>query len=195
MVRPQFKEASMIRKISFLIAVGFISLTLNTFAFAAADVGAAAPQFKTKTSTNEEFSLDSRKGKWTVLYFYPKAETPGCTKQACSFRDTVKLIRELNAEVYGVSTDTPEALASFAKHHNLNFPLLSDTDAKISEQYGAKMKDIEVKGVKVKEMKMANRYTFIIGPDLKIKYVDKQVDPVKDAENVSKKIKELQKKS
>lgn len=141
-----------------------------------------APVFKVKNHNGVEFDLASRKGKWTVLYFYPKAGTPGCTKQACAFRDSIKKIRELGAEVYGISTDTIEDQAKFHKEHNLTFDLLADADAKVTELYGAKMPLVKV----------AKRWTFIIDPQLKIKNVLKDVDPAMDSERVAAEIKKLQ---
>lgn len=146
-------------------------------------VGEPAPLFTAKTHANADFALESRKGKWTVLYFYPKAETPGCTKQACAFRDNLKKITAQDAEVYGISTDTVEEQAKFHQNHSLNFTLLADPEAKVTESFGAKMP----------VMKMSKRWTFIIGPDLKIKSVDQDVDPALDATKVAAKIEELKK--
>lgn len=144
-------------------------------------LNAAAPLFKVKNQTGAEFDLASRKGKWTVLYFYPKAGTPGCTKQACAFRDSIKKIRDLDAEVYGISTDTVEDQAKFHKEHRLNFDLLADADAKVTELYGAKMPVVKV----------SKRWTFIIDPQLKIKNVLKDVDPAMDPDRVVTEIKKF----
>ena len=73
----------------------------------------AAPTFTAQAQDNTTFDLANRKGKWTVLYFYPKAGTPGCTKQACAFRDSINKIRDQGADVYGISADTVEAQAGF----------------------------------------------------------------------------------
>jgi peroxiredoxin Q/BCP len=147
-------------------------------------VGQNAPLFELPQDDGSVFKLASRKGQgWSVLYFYPKAETPGCTKQACAFRDSIKLIRAEGAEVYGMSTDSVEKLAAFRKNHNLNFPLLSDEKAKVVELYGAKMPVVG----------MAKRWTFLVDSDLVIRWIDNNVDPAKDAQNVAQKIKELKK--
>lgn len=140
-----------------------------------------APLFKVKNHTGAEFDLASRKGKWTVLYFYPKAGTPGCTKQACAFRDSIQKIRDLGAEVYGISTDTIEDQAKFHKEHRLNFDLLADADAKVTALYGSKMPLVKV----------SKRWTFIIDPQLKIKNVLKDVDPAMDSERVASEIAKL----
>lgn len=147
-------------------------------------IGDAAPTFEVKNHEGTTFSLASRKGQWSVLYFYPKAGTPGCTKQACAFRDKIEVIRKLGVEVYGISADSVEDQAKFHKEHRLTFPLLADADGKVIDLYGSKMP----------VMKMSKRWTFIIDPDLKIRDLQKDVDPVVDADRVAAKITELQKK-
>ncbi len=145
-------------------------------------VGDQAPMFSLKKQDGQEFKLDDRKKLWTVLYFYPKSETPGCTKQACAFRDNIDKIRNQKTEVFGISINTVEDQKNFKSKHQLNFDLLADTDGQVTELYGAKMPII----------KMAKRWTFILDPDLKIRSINKDVDPVKDADQVAIKIKELQ---
>jgi peroxiredoxin Q/BCP len=145
-------------------------------------VGDKAPDFTVKQDDGSSFRLADRKGQWTVLYFYPKAETLGCTAQACAFRDSIKLIRARKAEVFGVSTDSPEQLAAFRKNHSLNFPLLSDEKTIVAEAFGAKMPLVP----------LAKRWTFVIDPELVIRWKDDKVDPAKDAANVATKLKELQ---
>jgi thioredoxin-dependent peroxiredoxin len=169
-----------------LMVLGILTSLFGSKAALAAElkVGDTVPSFTTKTHTGADFSLDSRKGKWTVLYFYPRAETPGCTKQACAFRDNLKKITAQDAEVYGISTDTVEDQAKFHKNHNLNFTLLADSDASVTEKFGAKML----------AMKMSKRWTYIIGPDLKVMSIDQDVDPAMDATKVAAKIAEMKKK-
>lgn len=140
-----------------------------------------APLFTAKTQTGTDFDLKTRKGKWTVLYFYPKAGTSGCTKQACAFRDSIQKIRDLGAEVYGISTDTIEDQAKFHKEQRLNFDLLADADAKITNLYGSKMP----------VLKISKRWTFLIDPELKIRNVMKDVDPALDSERVASEIAKL----
>jgi len=146
-------------------------------------VGDPAPSFKLLTQEGKEFNLADRKGEWTVLYFYPKAETPGCTKQACSFRDNVKKIRALEAEVFGVSVNSVKDQLEFAKNHNINFLLLADEEAVVTKLYGSKMPLLS----------MSKRWTFIIDPKLNIRDIAKDVDPITDALRVAQKIAELQK--
>jgi thioredoxin-dependent peroxiredoxin len=144
-------------------------------------LGDAAPALKLTADTGASFDLQSRKGQWTVLYFYPKADTPGCTKQACAFRDTIQEIRKLGAEIYGVSADDVDALQKFKKNHSLNFTLLADPKLEAINAYGTKMP----------VMSMSKRWTFIIGPDLRIREIEKDIDPVQDARRVADKIREL----
>lgn len=147
------------------------------------EVGSPAPLFTAQTQDGKEFSLESRRSVgWTVLFFYPKAETPGCTKQACAFRDSIKVIRELNAEVFGVSSDTVERQAKFHANHHLQFDLIADPEDKIINQYGAKMPLLS----------MAKRWTFVIDPDLVIRSINKNVDPAADAAHVAEIIRGLQ---
>lgn len=146
-------------------------------------VGDAAPVFRSKTDKGTEFDMAAQKGKWTVLFFYPKAGTPGCTKQACAFRDNLKKVTEQGADVYGISADSVEAQAKFAKEHNLNFTLLADPDSAAIKAYGAKMPVVG----------MSKRWTFIVDPDLKIRSIDRDVDPVLDALKTAEKIATLKK--
>lgn len=167
-----------------LILIGFVTKALFQTVFAAeVSVGNPAPLFELSTMEGKAFDLSERKGKWTVLYFYPKAETPGCTKQACAFRDNIKKIRALGAEVFGVSINTVKEQADFHKNHNLNFTLLADEKGKVTEMYGTKMPVLN----------FSKRWTFIIDPNLIIRNIDKDVDPVKDADHVAQKIAELKK--
>jgi peroxiredoxin Q/BCP len=146
-------------------------------------VGQKAPVFELQAQDGSVMRLlDRQQQGWTVLYFYPKAGTPGCTAQACAFRDAIKAIRNQNAEVYGVSTDDLKALQEFHAKHRLSFSLLSDPDAKVTDSYGVKMPVI----------KMAKRWTFIIDPELVIRQVDDDVDPALDADRVAKSLQKLQ---
>ncbi len=99
-------------------------------------VGQKAPAFVTLNDAGEKVRLSDFKGKKVVLYFYPKDDTPGCTKEACAFRDGISEIKDRGAVVLGVSTDSVESHKKFKKKFNLNFPLLADPDKKIVEAYG-----------------------------------------------------------
>jgi peroxiredoxin Q/BCP len=174
-----------VRILSTLIAMASTSFTTAAVASTALKVGDAAPEVELKTHEGENFSLQSRKGKgWTILYFYPKAGTPGCTKQACAFRDAADQIKKQNAEVFGVSTDTVEKLAAFQKEHKLTFTLLADPDAKVTQAYG----------VKLPVVKLAKRWTFVIDPELKVRHINDKVDPLLDAKQVIATLQSLQEK-
>jgi peroxiredoxin Q/BCP len=143
--------------------------------------GVPAPMFTAKTHAGSTFDLASRKGSWTVLYFYPKAGTPGCTKQACGFRDGIDRIRAEGAEVYGISTDTVEGQAEFHRDQQLNFTLLADPEGTVTTAYGAKMPVVTY----------AKRWTFIVDPTLTIRQVQHDVDPSEDAARVAAEIARL----
>lgn len=98
--------------------------------------GMKAPDFSADSTTGKKISLKDFKGKNLVLYFYPKDDTPGCTKEACSFRDSNSDLRKLGTEVLGVSRDDVDSHEKFLAKFNLNFPLLADTSGKICEAYG-----------------------------------------------------------
>ena len=166
--------------------VGIVLLAFwSTVIAADLRLGDSAPMVKLKTDSGANFDLNARKGQWTVLYFYPKADTPGCTKQACAFRDNISQIRKLGAEIYGVSADSVEAVRNFRKKHSLNFVLLADPGLEAIGAYGTRMGT----------MNMSQRWTFIIGPDLRIRAIEKDVDPVMDAVRTAAKLKELQARS
>ena len=132
-------------------------------------VGNPAPGFDLIDQYQKPHRLADYSGKWVVLYFYPKDDTPGCTTEACNFRDDIIKIRALGAEVLGISLDSAESHAEFAKKHGLPFPLLADTEARTAEAYGALMG--------LGPVKFAKRHTFIVSPDGKLAQVYRDVDP------------------
>lgn len=147
-------------------------------------VGKASPLFELKNQEGKDFKLSDRKGKgFTVLFFYPKAGTPGCTKQACAFRDSVKVIRQQGAEVYGISVDDIAAQKKFHDEHKMTFDLLADDKAKVATQFGVKMMGLD----------MAKRQTFILDSDLIVREHFEDVDPALDAKNVAAAIEKLKK--
>ncbi|MBC7427144.1 MAG: thioredoxin-dependent thiol peroxidase [Bacteriovorax sp.] len=130
-------------------------------------IGAKAPLFTLLNQDGEEIDLKKIKDKIIVLYFYPKASTPGCTVQACGIRDSKKELALANAVVFGISPDAPVKLAKFIEKEKLNFDLLSDPEHLIAEKYG-------VWGLKKfmgKEYMGIRRTTFIIGADGKLKHI------------------------
>ena len=100
-------------------------------------VGDKAPEFSLPSSTGETISLNEQVGKKVILYFYPKDDTPGCTKEACDFRDANQDLKKTGAVVLGINVDKLKSHNKFAKKLNLNFPLLSDEDKKVSTAYAA----------------------------------------------------------
>jgi peroxiredoxin Q/BCP len=100
-------------------------------------VGDKAPSFSLSSQDGKKVSLSDFKGKKLLLYFYPKADTPGCTKQACSIRDAAKELKKLGASAIGISPDKPDKQKKFDDKYNLGFPLLADTDNEVAKAYGA----------------------------------------------------------
>ena len=98
--------------------------------------GSSAPDFKLMGTDNKPHSLADYRGKKVVLYFYPKDDTPGCTKEACAFRDSLSQIKKADTEVLGVSRDSVDSHEKFTSKYNLNFMLLADTDEKVCKAYG-----------------------------------------------------------
>jgi peroxiredoxin Q/BCP len=141
--------------------------------------GDAAPEFKVLTDSGEEFDLTAHKNEKIVLYFYPRADTPGCTIEACEFRDTAKKFTKKGVTVLGVSPDTTKAQSKFKEKFDLNFTLLADDNKEIAEKYGV-MKEKNMYGKKV--MGVA-RTTFVI-ENGKITRIFNNVKPEGHAEAV-----------
>jgi peroxiredoxin Q/BCP len=150
--------------------------------------GTQAPNFTANTDSGGQLSLNNFKGKYVVLYFYPKDDTPGCTKEACSFRDNLESVTSLGAEVIGVSPDDADSHDKFKSKYNLNFHLVSDTSKSICQAYGV-WGDKTIYG---KTYTGVNRTTFIIDKDGVIRYVFPNVNVNGHAEAVIEKLKELQ---
>jgi len=130
-------------------------------------IGDEAPEITVHTDTGEDFRLSDLKGQRVVLYFYPKADTPGCTVEACEFRDSVKAIAKKGAAVVGISPDKPAAQAKFKQKYDLPFTLLADEQRFAAEAYGV-WKEKNMYGRKVMGIE---RTTFVIGPDGKIEKI------------------------
>lgn len=155
MIRPASKLLS---ATAGLIAA--LTLVLATPAARATPaVGEAAPAFKLQDQTGEWRSLADYRGKWVVLYFYPKDGTPGCTTQACEIRDDIFAFRKANAAVLGVSVDSVDSKKGFAQENNLPFPVLSDAGKDVTRAYGALTSYPQYKLFDI-----ARRDTYIIDP-------------------------------
>jgi len=142
--------------------------------------GDKAPEFSTATNGGGNVSLVDFKGKNVILYFYPKDDTPGCTKEACAFRDDFAAFKKKGAVVLGVSTDSVKAHDKFVEKFKLPFTLLADVDKKIVDAYG-------VWGEKTfmgRKYMGTFRVTFLIGPDGRIKKIWPQVKPEEHAAEV-----------
>ena len=144
------------------------------------EVGAKAPAFETVDQNGEKVSLGDFKGKHVVLYFYPKDDTSGCTKEACAFRDTFAEFRELDAEVLGVSVDDERSHKKFAEKYDLPFRLLVDTDKKIVEAYGAWGE----KSMYGRKYMGTNRITYVIDPKGRIAAVYPKVKAAEHADEI-----------
>ncbi len=145
-------------------------------------VGDEAPDFDGPTSDGSRLGLKDFVGKKNVvLYFYPKDDTPGCTKEACSFRDNLQSIRDLGAEIVGVSLDSVQSHGRFASKYELLFPLISDREKRISKAYGV-LRDIGLS---------TNRVTFIIDTKGKVAKIFPKVDVTKHTDEVVAALKEL----
>jgi peroxiredoxin Q/BCP len=146
-------------------------------------VGDVAPEFELPDQDGQLHSLEDYRDRWVVLYFYPKDETPGCTTEACEFRDNIFAFRDLNAQILGVSLDDVESHKAFAENHGLPFPLLADVDGTAATAYGVKTRMIG--------MEIAKRQTFIIDPSGSIAKHYEKVDPSKHSKQVLADLKEL----
>ena len=147
-------------------------------------VGSQAPDFTLSDQNNKLQTLSKMQGKWVVLYFYPKDETPGCTAEACSFRDNIVAIKAKNTLVWGVSVDNTQSHAEFSEHHQLPFTLLADTDGKVAKKYGSLMNLLL--------FKIAKRHSFIIDPQGKIAKIYRSVNPKEHVAEVLTDLKKLQ---
>jgi thioredoxin-dependent peroxiredoxin len=142
--------------------------------------GDKAPQFTAAKSGGGKISLADLRGKSVVLYFFPRDSTPGCTLEACSFRDHLAELQEKDTVVLGVSTDSVKAHDKFAENHRLLFTLVSDEDRKIVQAYGVWGQ----KSFMGRKYQGTFRVTFLIGPDGRIKKVWPKVKPLGHAKEV-----------
>ena len=136
-------------------------------------VGTKAPAFKLPASDGSIVDSSKLKGKTFVLYFYPKADTPGCTKEACGFRDAIAGYKTMDVPVFGISPDPVKDVEKFAQKFDLNFPLLADADHAVCDAYGVWAE----KSMYGKTYMGANRSTFIVGPDGNVVHVFEKVKP------------------
>lgn len=134
------------------------AIAIASVAFAAEqfEIGQPAPEFELFDQTGQLHSLEDYRDQWVVLYFYPKDDTPGCTTEACQFRDNIFAFKKANAQILGVSFDDVESHKKFAEHYNLPFPLLADVQGLAADAYGVRTRMLG--------MQVAKRETFLIDP-------------------------------
>lgn len=156
----------MLVKLLFYTAILLIAAVgYRSYAHAASALtpGSAAPDFSMKDIKGNTHTLADYRGKYLVLYFYPKNDTPGCTKEACHFRDDLAQLEKLGANVVGVSVDSMESNGKFAEKYHLPFTLLADTDSKVAARYEA-LTDLWL-------FKIAKRHTYLIDPEGKFRKI------------------------
>ncbi|MBZ5679588.1 MAG: peroxiredoxin [Acidobacteriia bacterium] len=148
--------------------------------------GSVAPDFTLTSQEGTSVSLKDYRGKWVILYFYPKDQTPGCTREAHNFQVDQPKYAQRSAVVLGVSLDSVDSHKKFCSKEGLNFKLLADTDHRVTDQYGS-LKNLGV-------VKFAARHTFVIDPNGKIAKAYTSVDPARHSEEVLAALDQLQKK-
>lgn len=146
-----------------------------------------APDFKLPDQDGREHSLSDYKGKFLVVYFYPKDDTPGCTKEACSFRDNSQEFEKLGVKLVGISKDTVKSHKKFEGKYKLNFPILSDPEHKVIESYGAWGK----KKFMGREYEGIRRNTYIVDPEGEIVKKYENVNPLTHSGQILKDLQEL----
>lgn len=171
------------RRVLSQLLLGSAALSAGGVMAAVLEVGQSAPDFVLPDQDGKTRQLADWRGKWLVLYFYPKNDTPGCTTEACNFRDDWLLLQELGAAVVGVSVDTSAAHAAFAQKYKLPFPLLADAKGELAARYGA-LSDWWI-------YKFAKRQTFILDPQGRIARIYRSVDSDKHSAEIVADLKQL----
>jgi thioredoxin-dependent peroxiredoxin len=145
--------------------------------------GSAAPYFELQDQHGKVHRLTDYAGRWLVLYFYPRDDTPGCTEQACRLRDDIGVLGDLDAAVAGVSVDDVASHAAFAEKYRLPFPLLADADGRVAAAYGSLLN--------LGLVRFARRQTFIIDPNGRIAAHFTKVDPASHVQQVAQALRSL----
>ena len=158
-------------------------LLINGESISEINTGQVAPNFNLQDQNGEWHTLDNYKGKWVVLFFYPKEQTPGCTTEACNFRDNIFEFEKLNAQILGVSVDDVESHQAFSEKYSLPYPILADVNKECATEYG-------VFG-KFMMMTIAKRQSFLINPEGSIVKHYKKVDPDTHTKEVIVDLKQL----
>ncbi len=155
---------------SFVLLGGMAPVVAQT------EAGGSAPDFRLQDQNGEWHALDDFNGQWLVVYFYPRADTPGCTTQGCSFRDNIYAFRGVGAEVVGISTDPVDRQKAFSDKYSLPFAILSDESGEVARDYGVLIEQGSVN--------FARRETFLISPDGQIARHYESVNPDTHTEEV-----------
>ncbi len=160
-----------------LLLMGALSLAEQV------QMGDPAPDFELKDQSGQLHSIEDYRGKWVALYFYPKDDTPGCTTEACEFRDNIFAFKNLDCQILGVSLDDEDSHKEFSEKYGLPFPLLADTSGTTADAYGVKSKYMG--------MSVAKRQTFLIDPEGNIAKHYEKVDPDSHSKEVLADLKAL----
>ena len=146
--------------------------------------GEPAPDFELRDQDGQLHSIEDYRGQWVALYFYPKDDTPGCTTEACEFRDNIFAFRDANCQILGVSLDDQASHRAFAEKYDLPFPLLADTEGSTADAYGVKSRMLG--------LTLAKRQTFLIDPDGNVAVHYEKVDPDSHSQEVLADLEKLQ---
>ena len=176
--------STMISRRTSLLFAGLLLCGGLALAAATPEVGSQAPAFRLQDQTGAWRSLADYKGQWVALYFYPKDDTPGCTTQACGFRDNIFAFKKEGAVILGVSVDDVASHKAFAAKHGLPFTVLADPDKTVTKSYGVLKTYMGV-------MEMARRDTFLIDPSGRIAKHYESVEPEGHSQIVLEDIKAL----
>jgi len=166
-----------------LLVLLFVFLSGPLFAGEQPKTGSDAPSFNLQDQNGDWHTLESYRGQWLAVYFYPKDDTPGCTKEACNFRDNIYAFKAIDAAVVGISVDDVESHKKFSDKYKLPFTLLADSDNTTATAYGV-LKDYKL-------LKLASRQSFLVDPEGKIAKHYGDVDPDTHTEEVLTDIKTL----
>jgi peroxiredoxin Q/BCP len=162
--------------VNILAAAALFALGSSASLAEQVSAGEPAPDFELVDQDGQLHSIEDYRGKWVALYFYPKDGTPGCTTEACEFRDNIFAFRNMNCQILGVSLDDAESHKSFSEKHGLPFPLLADTKGSAANAYGVK--------AQMMGMTVARRQTFLIDPEGNIAKHYAEVNPESHSKEV-----------
>ena len=167
----------------FLLFMFFAVLSAQVLATDAPAVGTDAPAFNLQDQNGEWHALENYRGQWLAVYFYPRDDTPGCTKEACNFRDNIYAFKAIGAAVVGISVDDVESHKEFSDKYKLPFTILADEDGQTARAYGV-LRDYKL-------VKLASRQSFLVSPEGEIAKHYDDVDPDTHTDEVLADIKAL----